>query len=359
MIGPFGGRLPGHRLPDDRQRGQGDQAGQHVPADDLRMDRGLHRVGGLIKVGGAVHVRRAEPAVEAGQVGGPVRQSHVVGPQQGHALIERRGVRGRGVEVVVRAAAGGELALGGDDAHHPQRRTQSRGRLALARFQLCLRDQLRPEDRADAYAVVPGQGEGRQHLTGVRLAGHPPGQERDHPRQLTRWYLVDQEVNGVDRLAAGRAANGSVDGHRHRRCRGNVRQRAQLRQLLLAVHDDVVAMPRREVGERVRRPVPGGRRGQDESAGYGDEQAKRQPRLPVLPGPRPEDHDDGLHGHLPFSSIPGSRGTGRIAKEASYQRCLRVSTTVSRSRSKGPGRCSASAPSCGRRRGRPVRGYTG
>ena len=44
------------------------------------------------------------------------------------------------------------------------------------------RDQLRPEDRADAYAVVPGQGEGRQHLTGVRLAGHPPGQQRDHPR---------------------------------------------------------------------------------------------------------------------------------------------------------------------------------
>ena len=35
MIGPLGGRLPGDGLPDDRQRGQRGQAGQHVPADDL------------------------------------------------------------------------------------------------------------------------------------------------------------------------------------------------------------------------------------------------------------------------------------------------------------------------------------
>src|ERR1700753_3221969 len=60
-----------------------------------------------------VRDRAAEPAVEAGQVGGPVRQSHIVGPQQGHVLVERRGVRGRGVEVVMRAATGGGLALGG------------------------------------------------------------------------------------------------------------------------------------------------------------------------------------------------------------------------------------------------------
>ena len=222
MIGSFGGRLPGHRLPDDRQRGQGGQAGQHVPADDLRADRGLYRVGGLVQIVGAVGAQRAESAIEIGQVGVPVRQPHIVGPQQRHALIERRGVGGRREEVVVRASAGGELDLGDDDAHHPQRRTQSRGRLDLGPFQLGLRAQLRTQDRADAHAVIPSQGEGRQHLAGVRLAGHPPGQQRHHPRQLSRRHLVDQEVSGVDRRVARCAAHGVAIGHDRRRHRRNV-----------------------------------------------------------------------------------------------------------------------------------------
>jgi hypothetical protein len=42
MVGPLGGRLPGHRLPDDRQCRQRGQASKHVPADHLRPDRALH-----------------------------------------------------------------------------------------------------------------------------------------------------------------------------------------------------------------------------------------------------------------------------------------------------------------------------
>jgi hypothetical protein len=197
-----------------------------------------------------------------------------------------------------------ELNLAGHDAHHPQRRTQGRGRLGLAPFQLCRSTQLRPEYRADTYAVVPGQGEGRQHLAGVRLAGHTPGQERDHPRQLTRRHLVDQEVLFVYWLAAGRAANVVADGHGHRCRRGNLRQPGQLRQPCPAVHDDVVTVPLREPRKRVRRPVPSGRRGQDEPAGYGDKQAESQPRFPVPPEPAAEHHDDKPHGHLPRAPNP-------------------------------------------------------
>ena len=46
VIGPLRDRLPGDRLPDDRQRGQRGQAGQHIPADDLRPDRARDRVRG-------------------------------------------------------------------------------------------------------------------------------------------------------------------------------------------------------------------------------------------------------------------------------------------------------------------------
>ena len=56
MIGPLRGRLPGNRLPDDRQRGECGQAGQHVPADRLRPDGALHLAGESIQVVGSDHV---------------------------------------------------------------------------------------------------------------------------------------------------------------------------------------------------------------------------------------------------------------------------------------------------------------
>ena len=129
MIGPLRGRLPGGRLADDGQRRQRGQAGQHVPADDLGPDRALHRAGGGIQVVRAVHVQRAEPAVQAGQVGGAAGEPCVVGVLQRRALIHRGGEAGRRVQVVVHGRPGGEFALGGDDAHHPQGGAQHRGRV--------------------------------------------------------------------------------------------------------------------------------------------------------------------------------------------------------------------------------------
>ncbi len=230
MIGPLGGRLPGDRLPDHGQGGQRGQAGQHVPADDLGPDRVLDRARGRVQVVGAVHVQRPEPAVQAGQVRGTVGESGVVGVLQRRALIHRRGELRRGVQVVVHRRPGRELALGGDDAHHAQRRAQDRGRIGRAPAQLGRAGQLGPDHRADPHPVVLGEREGRQYLTRIGWVGHPPGEQHHQPGQLPRRYLIDQGVLEIDRFPAGRAAQGDGESRWYWRHRHGVRQPGQLRQ---------------------------------------------------------------------------------------------------------------------------------
>ena len=146
--------------------------------------------------------------------------------------------------------------------------------------------------------------------------GHPPGEERHHPRQLPWRHFVNQGVLSIDRLPAGRAAKPAADGHEHRRHRCGMRQPVQLGERFPAVHDDVVTVPGRELREGSRRPSSGCRRGHDEPASHGDEHAERQPRLPVLPEPAAEHHEDSPHYNLspgkpPLRSLAHSARSAR------------------------------------------------
>ena len=300
MIGPLRGRLPGDRLPDHDQRRQRGQAGQRVPADDLRPDRALYRVGGSIQVVGAVHVERAEPAVQARpgrRPRGRTVRSRSAGEPRADSPPRRTQswCTGRNASL---APDGNSLSAATMPTTRSAGRRTGEGSAGCP-LQLGQAGQLSPDHRADPDAVGLGEREGRQHLAGVRLAGHPAGEKHHHPRQLpggtslirvfsvSIGFLQDAQ-RSVTAKAAGTGVTETTWG-----------SLVSCGQLPPAVHDDVITVPGREPGDGGRGPPARGRRGQDEAARHGHEHTERQPGFPVLPQPPAKHHDDSSHGHPP------------------------------------------------------------
>ncbi len=169
--------------PDDRQRGQCGQDGQHVPAGDLRPD------------GGPASRPRRSPdrrrcrcrASGTGCRSRPARQRLLLETgrsrprQQRRALADRRGQSGGSR----RGRSAGWRRRGNRSQRRRYRTTRSTGR-SDRRWIGRVRRAAEPgcsaagaEHRTDPHVVVLGQREGRQHLARLRPVRHPAGQQRD------------------------------------------------------------------------------------------------------------------------------------------------------------------------------------
>ena len=194
------------------------------------------------------------------------------------------------------------------------------------------------DHRADAHAVVLGArvNDARTSL-GFDWSGIRPERSvtiRGSSRGGTS--LISMLLR-IDRLAAGRAAQPAAESRGHRNRRRDLGQPGQPRQRPAAVHDDVVPMRGRELGESGRRPARGHGRGQYEPASHGHQRAEGQPRLPVLPQPPAKHHDRPPAWHLPLRRLPSVAETGRTRQGSHPPAGSRASTIEPVRGSPGPG----------------------
>ena len=229
MVGSVGGDLAAEHLTEDQQRGQAREDGEEDEGERLEVDRAAGLGDGILGLGAGVDlaVARAHDAghraVEGGQVGEPVAQTHLEELHPGerlrrHALVVRVVLEEGGREIhrsgaavggVSRHRGRGRVDAGGHPHHsdHPERVGGPFGRRVLRedrrrRVALLVGGE-RPQPDPTADVQVPGcRSQVVDHcLVGPVGAGRPPAEE---PRTLDRAeHLL---VGGRERVDAADVA---------------------------------------------------------------------------------------------------------------------------------------------------------